>query len=269
MAEIEFADGKFTVDRPEARGEVYLQGAHVTRWIPAAQRPVIFLSPNSAFAPGRAIRGGIPVVFPWFGPHPSDPQAPQHGYARTRPWLFAGAAGGALQFELAAEPFRLRYDVAFGATLALALTVENRSSQEAGFEAALHSYFAVSDVAAVAVEGLAGCTYLDKPDGMRRKLQAGDVTFAGETDRVYLDTPPQLAIHDPGWRRRIAIDKTGAAATIVWNPWRDKAAAMADLGAEAWRGLVCVETGNVADNAVRLAAGASHTMTTAIAVAAL
>jgi glucose-6-phosphate 1-epimerase len=262
-------------------GELYLQGAQVTRWDPAGERPVIFISPHSAFAPGRAIRGGIPVIFPWFGPREVDPTAPQHGFARTQPWQLVGAeqaGSGNVTLRLALdddratagwwpERFHAIYEVSFGATLELRLTVRNLSGGTISFDEALHSYFAVSDISRVTVEGLSGCTLIDKTDKQRRKRQtANPVTLAAETDSVYLDTPSHSAIVDPGWRRRIVIAKTGAASTIVWNPWAEKAAAMADLGAEAWGSMICVETGNVADNHIVLDAGAEHTMTTAIAV---
>jgi glucose-6-phosphate 1-epimerase len=261
-------------------GELYLQGAHVTAWTPAKGRPVIFTSPNSAFTHGKAIRGGIPVIFPWFGPNQAAPAAPQHGFARIAAWRLDEVAqsDGALtlRLSLAGEGdkfwphrFSASYEISFGASLALRLCVRNQSLREIEFEEALHTYFAVSDVAGVSVAGLDGCQFIDKTDGMCRKRRgAGGLVLAGETDSVYLDTPARLAIADPAWRRRIAIAKDGAASAIVWNPWAEKSAAMADLGADVWRGMICVETGNVADDRVRLGAGAEHAMTTEIAVVA-
>jgi len=153
------------------------------------------------------------------------------------------------------EPFRAIYTVVLAQTLSLRLAVENRARHPIIFEEALHTYFAISDISGIAISGLAGTTYIDKTDAARRKLQtAALITVTAETDRVYLDTPGQCAIEDRGWRRRVIIEKDGAASTVVWNPWTEKAAAMADLGDPAWRGMVCVETGNIADNEVRLAA---------------
>jgi glucose-6-phosphate 1-epimerase len=157
--------------------------------------------------------------------------------------------------------------VTFARTLSLRLAVQNRAMHPISFEEALHSYFAVSDVTAVAISGLAGTTYVDKTEGARRKQETAPlVTVGAETDRVYLDTPARCAIEDGRWCRRVLIEKHGAASTVVWNPWAEKGAAMADLGDPIWRGLVCVETGNVADNEVRLAAGGEHQMSTAISV---
>jgi len=153
------------------------------------------------------------------------------------------------------EPFHAIYTVTFARPLSLRLAVQNRATHPITFEEALHSYFAVSDVTAVAISGLAGTTYVDKTEGARRKQQTAPlVTVRAETDRVYLDTPARCAIEDGRWCRRVLIEKHGAASTVVWNPWAEKGAAMADLGDPIWRGMVCVETGNVADNEVRLAA---------------
>ena len=262
-------------------GELYLQGAQVTAWQPPGERRVLFTSPNSAFAPGRAIRGGIPIIFPWFGLSRHAPTAPQHGFARTATWHLDEVkteGGGSLTLTLGLddgdvaspfwpERFRAIYTVTFAQTLSLRLALQNRATQPIVFEEALHSYFAISDIAKIAISGLAGATYIDKTDAGRRKLQNADlVTITAEADRVYLDTPRQCAIEDRGWRRRILIEKDGAASSVVWSPWAEKAAAMADLGDPAWRSMVCVETGNIADNEVRLAADAEHQMSTAISV---
>lgn len=265
-------------------GEFYLQGAQVTQWTPAGQRPVIFMSPRSAFSPGRAIRGGIPVIFPWFGPHKTDPKMPQHGFARSLPWQVIGAertATGGIMVKLALdhdaataalwpEQFRAVYEVTFGPRLELRMIVSNLSSREFAFEQALHTYFAVSQIGRVAVEGLEGCTYIDKTDGMKRKRQdARLLALTKWTDSVYLSTASQCAILDPEWQRRIVIDKVGANSTIVWNPWAENAAAMADLGADAWAGMICVESGNADEDDIHLAPGGEHQMATVISVAPL
>lgn len=272
FAETEHGLVKAVVSHAGVNGELFLQGAQVTAWRPPGTRPVIFTSPRAVFAPGKAIRGGIPVIFPWFGPHPSDPAAPQHGTARTAPWRLDGvelndAAGAILQLSLATADFEMTCHVAFGAELHLSLAVRNATAQPASFEEALHSYFAVADVERIHVFGLEGCAAIDKTAGMRRRPPTGSpLTLGQETDSVYRDVPDRLVIDDPGWRRRIVIEKTGAASAIVWNPWTEKAAAMADLGADNWRGFVCVETGNVADNRVMLPPGGMHAMTARISL---
>jgi glucose-6-phosphate 1-epimerase len=262
-------------------GELYLQGAQLTAWQPRGERPVLFTSPNSAFAPGRAIRGGIPIIFPWFGARRHAQAAPQHGFARTAPWHLDGVetsgresltltlslGDGDVGSPFWPEPFRATYTVVFAQTLSLRLAVQNRATHPISFEEALHTYFAVSDISGIAISGLAGTTYIDKTDAARRKPQTATlVTITAETDTVYLDTPGQCAIEDRGWHRRVVIKKEDAASSVVWNPWTEKAAAMVDLGDPAWRGMVCVETGNIAENEVRLAADDEHQMSTAISV---
>ena len=270
---------KAVISLDDGAAELYLQGAHVTGWQPAGERPVLFTSPNAAFAPGRAIRGGVPIIFPWFGPNRHAPAAPQHGFARTAMWRLDSveiAGTGSLTLTLSLgdvgsqfwlEPFRAIYTVTVAQTLSLRLIVQNRAAHPITFEEALHSYFAVSDTTAIAISGLAATTYIDKTKSGRRERETGPLVIIGaETDRVYLDTPGRCAIEDRGWHRRIVIEKDGAASTVVWNPWTEKAATMADLGDPAWRGMVCVETGNIADNEVRLAVGGEHQMSTTISV---
>jgi len=244
------------ISTPEAEGEIYLQGAHVARWQPRGERPVLFLSSKSAFAPGKAIRGGVPIIFPWFGPRSDGKPGPAHGLARTALWQQDAGA-----FRLKVEQFELRYFVAMGAKLELSLEVTNEGSDEARFEEALHTYLAVGDVRQVSVTGLEGVEYLDKTDGFKRKLQSAEpLRLTKATDSVYLNTTSTCQMSDPVWNRRIVVEKTGSASTVIWNPW----AGMADLGPDEWQGMICVETANVAENAIVLAAGATHRMTATI-----
>jgi glucose-6-phosphate 1-epimerase len=262
---------KAVVSHGSGNGELFLQGAQVTAWQPSGAKPVIFTSSLAVYAPGKAIRGGVPVIFPWFGPHPTDPKAPQHGWARTAAWQLdnveAGADGVAFELSLATEDFTLAYRIVFGPALELRLAAHNTATKPASFQEALHTYFAVSDVERVAVLGLEASTHIDKTANMARVPGAGALLkLAKETDSVYLDVPDRLTIHDPEWERRIVIDKCGAASAIVWNPWPEKAAAMADLGADNQRGFICVETGNVGDDDISLPPGATHEMTTRISL---
>jgi D-hexose-6-phosphate mutarotase len=180
-----------------------------------------FHQSHSLFAPGRAIRGGIPITFTWFGPSRYAPAALQHGFAHTAPWQLDGVeiAGREvnLTFSLGdgdvgspfwPEPFRAVYTVVFAQTLSLRLAVGNHATHPIIFEESLHAYFAISDISGIVISGLAGTTYIDKTDAARRKLQtAALITITAETDSVYLDTPRQSAIEDRGWRRRMVIEK--------------------------------------------------------------
>jgi glucose-6-phosphate 1-epimerase len=262
--------------------QVYFQGAHVTAWQPAsAAEPVLWMSKSSYFEAGKPLRGGVPICFPWFGAHASDPKAPGHGFGRLRDWSLIEASESAdgsatVALELASpvpltplwpHAFRAVHRVTVGATLTMALEVTNPGTDAFSFEEALHTYFAVRDVRNVTVTGLARTDYLDKVTGFDRKTQGDEpIRFEGETDRVYLNTTAACVIEDPGARRRIAIRKTGSDATVVWNPWVAKARAMPDYGDDEWPEMVCVETCNVNVHARTLAPGASHTMTAIIEV---
>jgi glucose-6-phosphate 1-epimerase len=260
--------------------EVYFQGAHLTAWHPAGVRePVLWRSRESMFEPGRPIRGGVPICFPWFGPHPADASAPAHGFARLQPWRLVDAredAAGtvALAMELAGEGvpqwphrFRVIHRMTFGAVLRMDLEVHNEGADAFTFEEALHTYFSVDDVRTVTVTGLEGAEYLDKVAGSRRSRQGDEaLRVTGETDRVYLDTRADCIIQDQVARRQISVSKTGSDATVIWNPWIDKSRAMPDFGDDEWPEMLCVETCNVNVHARTLAPGASHTMTAIVAV---
>lgn len=261
--------------------EVAPQGAQVIDWTIPGTPPVLFVSPNSSFLPGRAIRGGVPLVFPWFGPKSGDPRAAQHGFARVRDWTVESASVEpdgtcvvAMAFAddertRAAWPhaFGARFVVSAGRQLRIALEIRNTSVSPFTFEAALHTYLAVSDVRRIRVRGLENTDYLDKVGGAVRKLEgAASITFTGETDRVYLDTTRVCTVEDPDWERRIVVAKSGSRSTVVWNPWIEKAGTMGDLGEAAWTGMVCVETANVGDDARTLAPLASHVLEAIIAV---
>ena len=266
------------ISTPVVTGELYLHGAHISDWTPTQQNPVIWMSKASLFAPATPIRGGMPICFPWFGAGREAGMTPAHGFARLADWLLVAAedADGTVTLTLrltdadvAGLPgvqawehaFELTFVVTFGAELTVALTVRNTSDAEYSFEEALHTYCHVRDIAAVEIEGLDGARYLDRAPGAVSDLatQVGPVAFTGETDRVY-DSTSTATIIDAVGNRTITVAKAGSASTVVWNPWSAKAAAMPDFADDEWPSMVCIETANVLDNAVILAAGATWTM---------
>jgi glucose-6-phosphate 1-epimerase len=264
---------------PLATAELYLHGGHVTRFQPTGHSPLLWVSGSSLFADGKAIRGGVPVIFPWFGGKAGDPSAPAHGLVRSRSWNFhslkqlpSDEVQAVLTFNgsLAENPLwgsdcLVTYTITVGTKLRLALAVQNRGPGPMTCEQALHTYFTVGDVRLVSVTGLAGAAYIDKVDGNSRKLQDGaPIKITGETDRVYLDTPAACTVIDPKLGRRITVEKTGSLSTVVWNPWIEKAKKMADFGDEEWPSMICVETANAGENAVTVAPGATHTLAATI-----
>lgn len=243
---------------------------------------MLFVSAKTLLTPGKAIRGGVPVIFPWFGPRTAHPESPMHGLVRTRPWNVTevsvpdgtttpdkGAA--VVRFECSSDSdtlaiwpheFRLELEFRLGSSLKITWQVHNIGSSPFEFEQALHPYFPIQDVHTASVIGLKNTAYIDKADHLNLKIQAEPVVrFSGETDRLYLDTAAELTLDDPASKRRLRISKTGSHSSVVWNPWIAKAASLADLGDEEWQEFVCVEQVNAARNSVQLPAGNTHTFT--------
>jgi len=147
------------------------------------------------------------------------------------------------------------------------LETRNDAKEPLTYEEALHTYFAIADIHRASVSGLTGTTYVDKTDGFKRKKLGNEsVRIAKETDQVHLDTAGKCAIEDPVWNRRIGIEKSGSNSTVIWNPWTDKTKGMSDMVTDGWREMLCVETANAADNAVRLSPGASHKLAAKIRI---
>jgi D-hexose-6-phosphate mutarotase len=258
-----------------SKATIALQGAHVTSWQPKGQKPVIWLSKAAKFAPGKSIRGGVPICWPWFGPHASEAGYPGHGFARTIPWKLLEAqklpdGRARLLFEPAMNDAAraqwphastVRYGVMIGQELVLALATKNTGSVPFQLGQALHTYFQIGDIGQTSIAGLDGCTYIDKVAKATRKKQKGAVTFNGEMDRVYLGTAGCCGIIDPALKRTILITSTGSRSTVVWNPGAEKAAKMGDFGRQGENNMVCVETANAADDVITLAPGETHRMT--------
>ncbi len=273
---------KVYITSPEAAGEMYLHGAHVTSWKPAGKEEVIFLSSHSKFEAGKAIRGGVPICFPWFGGKGDDPKAPAHGFVRAKSWQLESIAqaGGAVTVSMFTESnedtrkwwpveFRLVHRATFASDLSLELEVTNTGKTPLRFEEALHTYHRVGNIEDTRVRGLDGVFYLDKTDSNRKKVQHGEIAIVAETDSVYLNTGDAIEIEDPVLHRRTRITKQDSRTTVVWNPWVEKARSFSDFGADEWRQMICIEASNVSVFAVDLAPGQQHRMKAVVRVAAL
>jgi glucose-6-phosphate 1-epimerase len=264
---------RLVISTPAAEAHVYLSGAHVTHYQPRGQEPVLYVSPNSAWQAGKAIRGGVPVIFPWFGSRESDPSA-MHGFVRLQNWDVAEVKrdGDSVRavFTIASSPatraiwdfdFALKFIVSVGHELTMELEAHSPSSKPIEFEDALHTYYNVANVQNVSVTGLTGTQYLDKTRDMQlTRDDQNPLKLTGRVDRVYLDTPATCVITDPGFQRKIIVEKENSRSTVVWNPWHDMAKQMVDLKAEEWDNFLCVETCNVKSDSVKLAPGARHVL---------
>ncbi|HEU0282925.1 MAG TPA: D-hexose-6-phosphate mutarotase [Gallionella sp.] len=260
----------------QATASLCLQGAHLMAWQPRSQSvPVIWLSRDARLAMGKSIRGGVPVCWPWFGAHASESSFSAHGYARTVPWQVIESGvepNGAIRLTLrlvesgktrAQWPYScaLELTVIVGERLRMELSTENTGEADFVISEALHAYFRIGDIGAARVTGLAGCDYWDKVGASTLKSQDGAIHFAGETDRVYINTAAECAIEDDMLKRRVRVAKSGSLSTVVWTPWTAKAGRMGDLGQpDGWREMVCVESANAIDNVVHVAAGTRHTL---------
>jgi glucose-6-phosphate 1-epimerase len=264
------------ISNAQATASLCLQGAHLMTWQPRSQSlPVVWLSRDAKLAAGKSIRGGAPVCWPWFGAHPSEPGFPGHGYARTVPWRMVESGrepDGATRLVLRlqqSEKTRAQWPhdctldltVIVGETLRMELSTENTGAGDFAIGEALHTYFRIGDIGTVRVTGLENCDYWDKVGVSTLKRQSGQITFSGETDRVYVNTAAECVIEDDRLGRRIHVAKSGSLSTVVWTPWTEKAAKMGDMGQpDGWREMVCIESVNAMENVVIVAAGTRHTM---------
>ena len=263
-------------------GEMYLHGAQVTSWKPAGNDDVLFVSTKSRWQEGQAIRGGIPICFPWFRAKGNDAQAPAHGFARTNTWQIESIVQNegrvsVIMFTESDEQtrrwwpgeFRLIHRVTFGSELKLELICRNTGTTPLRFEDALHTYNRVADVEQVHLQGLDTVRFLDNTNANQEKIQIGDVAIASPTDSAYINTDSAVDLLDPKIHRRIRLQKKNSLTTVVWNPWRDGAAGLKDLGDGEWKQFLCVEASNILGAAVNLDPGQEHKMTAVLSVAKL
>ncbi|MFN3868853.1 MAG: D-hexose-6-phosphate mutarotase [Hyphomicrobiaceae bacterium] len=257
-----------------ARAVIALAGAQLLSWQPEGQDDAIWLSPDAKPAPGKSLRGGAPVCWPWFGADPEKRGRPAHGFVRGTPWQVLRTkptpsdVSITFAFQVTEEhhdlwPHPARAELTFKLSrdqLSLDLETLNTGTAPFVLGQALHTYFAVGSIAATEVTGLDGCTYIDTLQNWTRHTQQGPVRFDGEVDRIYLDTPDCIEIVDSANARRIAITARGSRSAVVWNPWIAKSERLGDMGPDGYRRMVCVETANAADDVVTLGPGEAHTL---------
>ena len=265
------------VDNDFGTGKIALQGGHVMQFQPKYEKnPVLWLSDYSRFVPGRSIRGGVPICWPWFGAHPTDSTLCPHGFARVIPWqvldidtVYSGATQIVLEMQQTPEakrqlsyPYELTLTIVIGRRLKMELATTNRADHPFSVGEAFHTYLAVSDVEKVKITGVEECVYTDKLRNYERAVENGHLAFNGEFDRVYMDHTSDCVIHDTAYNRIIRVQKSGSSNTVVWTPWEEKAHAMGDMGdGGEWRKMICVETTNSLENSIIINPNRTHTMT--------
>ncbi len=256
--------------------KVCIYGSHIVD-CHLNETPILWLSPEAVYCDGKAIRGGIPICWPWFNKHPSDETKPNHGFARIQNWDFVTAESDQISTRIRlrlsdnqiSKPwfdgrFEVDLDIELNEKLELKLVSKNLSKHDLQIGGAFHSYFEVGDIDRVSVEGLENCRYFDQLDEFREKSHTESIRFDREIDRVYLDESPGVRI--VGHDKTVLVEKTGSRSTVVWNPWIEKARQMTDLPDLAYRSFLCVETANAFDDLRVVKPDQSHAMKQAISV---
>lgn len=266
------------IEHAAATGRIALNGAHVTDWIPEGHDPVLYMSADAILETGKPIRGGIPVCWPWFGPHPTDSTKPAHGFVRQMAWEVDVARESdsgvdivlKLQDSAATRAFwphsfQVRLHVHMGATLLVSLQAQNTGSSAWTMTGALHTYFNVEDVRKISIHGLHGTQYVEGRLSPDKRPQSGTIIIDQEVDRMYI-SDATVIVHDPLWKRELVIEKAGSLATVVWNPWIEKSKRLADLPDEAYPEFLCVEAANAGEDVVTVQPGQEHLLTQRIEV---
>ena len=274
---LHFVEGKggipcITIENKHASAKISLQGAHILSWIPKGNEDVLWLSEEAKFAPGKSVRGGIPICWPWFGAHETNSNFPAHGFARTTNWQVLSTealSDGHTRISFTTTPLTentdmwpvdttVQYQINIGKKLELELITHNNGTQAISIGQALHTYFNIGDISKTLLHGLDHCDYLDKPDNFKRKTQYGPVCIEEEVDRIYLDTASDCVIEDKALNRNIVIIKCGSHSTVVWNPWQEVAANMGDLGPDGYTKMLCVESCNASEDVITIQPGKAH-----------
>lgn len=268
--QVTFVEGKggfpyLEVANDQATALLSLYGGQVLAFKPTGTADdLLFVSDNAYYKAGKAIKGGIPICWPWFGPDPEGQGRPNHGFVRNRLWQVKATAAlpsGATQIVLGCSDtdetrklwpyaFELTLEITVGRTLQLVLVSRNLSDRPCDITQALHTYFTVGDITQTTVQGLDGTTYIDKVDNGKVKPQSGPVAIAEEVDRIYQGVPAELMIEDAALNRQIRLTATGNQTAVVWNPWVELSAKSGDLTDDAYQKFICVETTNAADDVV-------------------
>lgn len=265
---------------PLSSATISIYGAQVLSFIPIGQEDLLWMSPKSFYEAEKPIRGGILVCWPWFGAHPSDHSKPSHGFSRILFWHLRSVQALSSdetrirmtlsEYDTTPDLFGFRFNAeiifTIGKLLTVELRIENIDEREFQFTEALHSYFNISDVRHISLDGLDRTTYIDAVDQFSRKVQYGPIRFDEVVNRVYLHTSSDCLLRDELFSRVIHVQKSGSFSTVVWNPGELLSEIVADMEPDGYRRMVCIETANAAENGVTLAPLQVYTMTTTIGV---
>lgn len=237
---------------------------------------MLFVSDKAFFQEKKAIRGGVPICWPWFGDYLEKPSHPAHGFVRNNFWqvstvscLENGDTQIILEFidtektkELWPHKFKLSLSIIVGDTLNIELTTKNTGKEEFSISEALHTYFKVGNINDIKILGLENTDFLDKTNSFSQTHQTGMVKINEETDRIYLKPLNSLIIDDQLLNRKIKIESSGNQNVVVWNPWSKGAATLSDLKDNDYGSFICVEIANALPGSIQVLPGQSHTLQT-------
>ena len=261
------------IDHPAVQARISLEGAHIVSCVPSGGEPLLWMSPTDPEEPGKPLRGGIPICWPWFA---GERAGPAHGIARISQWILTDVASAPHQLRLVLElpeetiarqlpdeKWRLRVEFLLGQSLSVSLTTTNVNDRPQVLSQALHSYLPVRSIQSTQLWGLEGASYVDQVTGVPANTQHGAVTFAGEVDRIYYDHPSPIQLEN-GDDHLLVISRDGSQSVVVWNPWIEKGARLGQFPADGYLGMVCVEAANAGPDARILEPGETHTLSTEI-----
>lgn len=261
------------IEHPQCQATMFLHGAHITHWQPNGHKPVIFLSEQVQYPSQGAIRGGVPICWPWFGASKIEGLA-SHGYARNQAWILdrvtrdidAVVVTMALDTTATVPDYPhqalAKITVVFGRTLEIKLDTTNVGEQPLPLTQALHTYFNVADIHHTKVTGLEHADYVER--GERHSATGESIDFHGETDRVYYANNACTRINDG--ERVIQVKHRNTGSVVVWNPWQAVAKGLSGMQASDYQYMLCVETANALADEITLAAGSTHSIAAHIEV---
>ena len=260
------------VTTDDSESIVSLYGGQVLSYQPVSQQhDLLFVSKNAFYETGKAIKGGTPICWPWFGENPENKMLPFHGFVRNQLWevkavdrsdsyvkIVLRICDRTETLSIWPHQFVLEQTITIGDTLRIELKTKNTGKNNFTLTQAIHTYFKVGDISQVILEGLENKSYLDKTEQFNEKLQTGMVCIDKETDRIYLDVQYPLHVKDSSLNRTIQINSTGSNTAVVWNPWKEICMASADLQEDEYHSFICVETANTANEFYVLSPGEQH-----------
>lgn len=257
-----------TICHPMFSAVISLFGGHLVSFIPTEKKETLWLAKQAIRDGSKAIRGGIPICWPWFGASPNWTDIDtQHGFVRNRQWLTTKILEDESEVAINLIPddtdwpeyyqgINLALTFTFSTQVEIELTTVNNSNKELELSQAIHTYFATEDIDNTAILGLENTSYQDKLQNNKTVLQTGKVFINNETDRIYLTNQESVVLENGN--NRMTIAGQGHDSIVIWNPWQQKAKDMSDFEDDGYISMICVEMANT--RGLKLSSGQAYTL---------